>query len=84
VNVKFKVGVARDELMVDVFADRHSRMQNDGMHSIPLEPYGWRWYRVGSSDTTLDRRDLEATGDGPPTARDPGATAGRAKAATVR
>jgi maltose alpha-D-glucosyltransferase/alpha-amylase len=84
VKVKFKVGVARDELMVDVFADRHSRMQNDGMHSIPLEPYGWRWYRVGSSDTTLDRRDLEATGDGPPTARDPGATAGRAKAATVR
>ena len=69
-KVRFKVGVPRDELMVDLFADRHSRVRNDGMHVIPLDGYGWRWYRVGSIDTTLDRRDLDQLHSGP--ARDPG------------
>ena len=58
--------------MVEVFADRVSRIHNDGMHVVSLDGYGWRWYRVGSADTTLDRRDLQYTGKAPPTSRDPG------------
>jgi maltose alpha-D-glucosyltransferase/alpha-amylase len=73
VKVKLKVGVERDEMLVDVFSDLHSRVRNDGMHLIPLDGYAWRWYRVGSADTTLDRRDLWAPRQGSPTARDPGA-----------
>jgi maltose alpha-D-glucosyltransferase/alpha-amylase len=72
VTAKFKVGVPRDELMVEVFADRHSRIRNDGMHAVSLNGYGWRWYRVGSSDTTLDRHDLQYAGKASPTSRDPG------------
>ena len=73
VKVKLKVGAERDDMLVDIFADRHSRIRNDGMHAVPLEGYTWRWYRVGSTDTTLDRRDLRAPRHGSPTARDPGA-----------
>jgi maltose alpha-D-glucosyltransferase/alpha-amylase len=73
VKVKLKVGVERDDMLVDVFSDLHSRVRNDGMHLIPLDGYAWRWYRVGSTDTTLDRRDLWAPRQGSPTARDPGA-----------
>jgi maltose alpha-D-glucosyltransferase / alpha-amylase len=73
VKVKLKVGVERDDVLVDVFSDLHSRVRNDGMHVIPLDGYAWRWYRVGSTDTTLDRRDLWAPRQASPTARDPGA-----------
>jgi maltose alpha-D-glucosyltransferase/alpha-amylase len=57
-TVKLKVGSPRDELLVEVFDDRHSRAQNDGAHRIRLDEYGWRWYRVGASDTTLFLSDL--------------------------
>jgi maltose alpha-D-glucosyltransferase/alpha-amylase len=73
VKVKLKVGVERDEMLVDVFSDLHSRKRNDGLHLVALDGYAWRWYRVGSTDTTLDRRDLWAPRQGSPTARDPGA-----------
>jgi maltose alpha-D-glucosyltransferase/alpha-amylase len=73
VKVKLKVGVERDDMLVDVFSDLHSRKRNDGMHLVALDGYAWRWYRVGSTDTTLDRRDLWAPRQGSPTARDPGA-----------
>lgn len=73
VKVKLKVGVERDDVLVDVFSDLHSRKRNDGIHLVALDGYAWRWYRVGSTDTTLDRRDLWAPRQGSPTARDPGA-----------
>jgi maltose alpha-D-glucosyltransferase/alpha-amylase len=74
-KLKLKVASERDGLLVDVFADRHSRAQNDGLHRITLEPYGWRWYRVGSGDNVLDRSTLRQDRQGPATARDPGSKA---------
>jgi maltose alpha-D-glucosyltransferase/alpha-amylase len=71
-KVNLKVGVPRDDVMVEVFANQRSRVRNDGTHGISMDAYGWRWYRVGSSDTTLDRRDLHSAEPGSPTARDPG------------
>ena len=71
-NVRVKVGAPRDERLVNVFDTRHSRRQNDGTHRVALEPYGWRWYRVGSEDSVLDRHDLGVARPEPPTARDPG------------
>jgi maltose alpha-D-glucosyltransferase/alpha-amylase len=71
-HVKLKVGAPRDEQLVNVFDTRHSRRQNDGTHRVTLEPYGWRWFRVGSTDSVLDRHDLGVARPEAPTARDPG------------
>jgi hypothetical protein len=63
-------------MLAEIFDGRHSRAQNDGAHRIQLDPYAWRWLRVGSADNVLDRSDLDLTnpmrssrnveGDGPP------------------
>ncbi|MFL5261343.1 MAG: alpha-amylase family glycosyl hydrolase, partial [Anaeromyxobacteraceae bacterium] len=47
--------VGSDKL-VNLFADDHSRAVK-GRHRIDLEPYGYRWYRVGALDYLLRRRD---------------------------
>jgi maltose alpha-D-glucosyltransferase/alpha-amylase len=61
VKVQLNVGCSRDDILVELFDGRHSRVRNDGTHRITLQPYAWRWYRVGSADNTLDRRDLNVT-----------------------
>jgi len=60
-RVKLKVGVDGDDLLVNVFDDEHSRARHDGTHTISLPSYGWRWYRVGGADNTLDRSALNVT-----------------------
>ena len=43
------------DFMVDVFnanADSHGR---NGRHEITLEPYAWRWFRVGVPDNAVHR-----------------------------
>ena len=62
-KVRLKVGSDRDDVLVDVFDGRHSRRQNDGTHRITLEPFSWRWFRVGGADNTLDRSDLNIKDD---------------------
>ena len=61
-KVTLKVGSGRDGLLVDVFDDRHSKAHADGAHHMTLEPYAWRWYRVGAADNTLDRSELNLAG----------------------
>jgi maltose alpha-D-glucosyltransferase/alpha-amylase len=62
-NVRLRIESARDESLVDVFNGRPSRVRNDGTHRITLEPYSWRWFRVGAADNTLNRSDLNITPD---------------------
>jgi maltose alpha-D-glucosyltransferase/alpha-amylase len=71
-KLKVKISADRDDLLVDVFSDRHSRRHPDGLHHITLDGYGWRWYRVGATDNILDRSDLQRGPGEAPTARDPG------------
>jgi len=71
-KLRLRVGVERDELLVEVFDGRHSRRHGDGQHRITLEPYAWRWYRVGAPDNVLDQSDLSIVRRDVPTARDPG------------
>ena len=71
-KVRIKVGGPRGNVLVEVFDGHHSRATADGMHRVPLDGYGWRWYRVGAADNVLDRSDLSGKGASPPTARDPG------------
>ena len=62
-RARLKVGSSQDDMLVDLFNGHHSRVLNDGTHRITLEPYAWRWYRVGSVDNTLDRSVLNVTDD---------------------
>jgi maltose alpha-D-glucosyltransferase / alpha-amylase len=71
-KLRLRVGTERDELLVDVFDGRHSRRHSDGQHRITLEPYAWRWYRVGAPDDALDQSDRSVVRRDVPTARDPG------------
>jgi len=55
VTSAFDLKVPAADLLVDVFnanGDSHGR---DGRHEIALEPYAWRWFRVGSPDNALHR-----------------------------
>jgi maltose alpha-D-glucosyltransferase/alpha-amylase len=62
-TVKVKLGCERDEWLVSVFDRRHSHRHNDGLHNIRLEPYAWRWFRVGAADNVLNQSDLTITPD---------------------
>ena len=44
--------------LTDVFGVDHSRAGSSGTHEIALAPYGYRWFRVGAIDNTLDRAAL--------------------------
>jgi maltose alpha-D-glucosyltransferase/alpha-amylase len=50
--------VNHERLLVEVFDARHSHANGDGEHHIRLEPYAWRWFRVGAADNALRRTDL--------------------------
>ena len=58
---RFKVDQEGGERLVDLFEGRDSRRQNDGHHRVTLEPYGWRWFRVGSADNTLRQSERVMT-----------------------
>jgi maltose alpha-D-glucosyltransferase / alpha-amylase len=62
-KVKLKIGSENADVLVEVFDGRHSKLQNDGTHRITLEPYAWRWFRVGGADNTLERSDLNIKDD---------------------
>jgi maltose alpha-D-glucosyltransferase/alpha-amylase len=44
-----------DTLLTNVLSSDHSRAEPDGRHCIILEPYGYRWFRVGGLDDLLRR-----------------------------
>jgi len=54
----FDLKGARADLLVNVFDDRNSTGRS-GRHTVDLEPYGWRWFRVGSPDNALDRASTD-------------------------
>ena len=47
-----------NSLLVNLLADGNSTAADDGKHCILLEPYGYRWYRVGGLDYLLRRREV--------------------------
>lgn len=44
--------------LVNLLSDDHSTSGTDGRHHVTLEPYGYRWYRVGGLDYTLKRSEI--------------------------
>jgi maltose alpha-D-glucosyltransferase/alpha-amylase len=60
-TVRLQTGRPHDDILVDVFDGHHSRVHEDGVHRLRMEPYAWRWCRVGAADNTLHLSDLAMT-----------------------
>ena len=60
-EISFSVGVPGSELLVNLLSEDHSKAGSNGPHRLILEPYGYRWYRVGGLDYLLKRSDAETT-----------------------
>jgi maltose alpha-D-glucosyltransferase/alpha-amylase len=57
VQAAFELQGPRADRLVDVF-DSNSSTGRNGQHTIDLDPYAWRWFRVGSPDNALYRKPL--------------------------
>jgi maltose alpha-D-glucosyltransferase/alpha-amylase len=44
-------------VLVNLLTEYHSQPETDSRHCILLEPYGYRWFRVGGLDYLLKRSD---------------------------
>lgn len=60
-ETRFPVGLsdASENRLINLLGEDHSRARDDGRHHIVLEPYGYRWYRVGGLDYLLKRSDID-------------------------
>jgi maltose alpha-D-glucosyltransferase/alpha-amylase len=45
-------------LLVNLLSGDHSEADESGQHCVVLEPYGYRWYRVGGLDYLLRRSEI--------------------------
>jgi maltose alpha-D-glucosyltransferase / alpha-amylase len=56
-EVRFHLEVAEGEpnVLVNLLSNDHSDADAEGMHCVVMEPYGYRWYRVGGLDYLLKR-----------------------------
>jgi maltose alpha-D-glucosyltransferase/alpha-amylase len=61
-EVRFNLGAGDPEngFLVNLLSDDHSTAIGGGKHCILLEPYGYRWFRVGGKDHLLHRAPDEA------------------------
>src|SRR5712671_3653548 len=63
-EIKFSVGLDGEhaehgKLLVNLLSEDHSRADESGRHRLVIEPYGYRWYRVGGLDYLLRRSDID-------------------------
>ena len=58
-EVRLDVGLEHPERLplVNLLSNDHSVADKSGRHGCILEPYGYRWYRVGGLDYILKRSD---------------------------
>ena len=57
-EVKFAVGVENSECLVNLLSGDNSTAEPSGKHRLLLEPYGYRWFRVGGLDYILKRTQV--------------------------
>jgi maltose alpha-D-glucosyltransferase/alpha-amylase len=56
-EVKFGAGTTVDGQLVNLLSDDHSLPDASGKHILLLEPYGYRWFRIGGLDYLLKRSE---------------------------
>ena len=52
------------KLLVNLLTEDHSHADKRGKHTLMLEGYGYRWYRVGGLDYLLKRSDIDTDATG--------------------
>jgi maltose alpha-D-glucosyltransferase/alpha-amylase len=50
--------------LVKLLTEDHSQANERGKHTLLLEAYGYRWYRVGGLDYLLKRSDIDTDATG--------------------
>jgi maltose alpha-D-glucosyltransferase / alpha-amylase len=65
-EVSLEVGLPGEtgKLLVNLLSEDHSRANERGKHTLLLEAYGYRWYRVGGLDYLLKRSDIDTDATG--------------------
>ena len=65
-EISFATGVAGDagNHLINLLSEDHSEANASRRHKVLLEAYGYRWYRVGSLDYLLKRRDVDVDSSG--------------------
>jgi maltose alpha-D-glucosyltransferase/alpha-amylase len=60
-EISFSAGLRGEQgkLLVNLLTEDHSRADERGRHDVLLEPYGYRWYRVGGLDYLLKRSEID-------------------------
>lgn len=60
-EISFSTGLRGKEnrLLVNLLTEDHNRADENGRHRLLLEPYGYRWYRVGGLDYLLKRSEID-------------------------
>src|SRR6201981_64213 len=71
-EISFAAGLPGDvgKLLVNLLSEDHSHANEGGRHTLMMEGYGYRWYRVGGVDYILKRRAIATKTPGkvsPPT-----------------
>jgi maltose alpha-D-glucosyltransferase/alpha-amylase len=56
-EIAFSTGVKGTDDLINLLTSEHSKSQK-GKHCVCLEPYGYRWYRVGGLDYLLKRSEF--------------------------
>ena len=58
-EVAFETGLeAEGKTLINLLSEDHSHADGSGRHRVVLEPYGYRWYRVGGLDYLLKRSEI--------------------------
>jgi maltose alpha-D-glucosyltransferase / alpha-amylase len=57
-EVEFSAAANVDGQLVNLLASDHSTPDASGKHCILLEPYGYRWFRIGGLDYLLKRAEI--------------------------
>jgi maltose alpha-D-glucosyltransferase/alpha-amylase len=65
-EISFSVGLSDEagKLLVNLLSEDHSSADGRGRHSLLMEGYGYRWYRVGGLDYLLKRSDIDGNTTG--------------------
>ena len=57
IEIELHLGDQAGRKLCNLLAADHSDADHRGRHHIVIEPYGYRWYRVGGLGYLLDRTD---------------------------
>ncbi len=57
-EVTFAASAKLDGQLVNLLSDEHSTRDTSGKHTVLLEPYGYRWFRIGGLDYLLKRSEI--------------------------